>query len=143
MNSRLDSMQADFLNFKLKKLNDFNKKRVNIANIYLREFDGFKEIELPRLEKNINHVFHQFVIKVKNRKNLINYLSKNKIPTGIHYPKLFNNIAYYKKYMKFKIKELKNSNSYENQILSLPIHPYLSKKDALKVCNKIKEFYKK
>jgi dTDP-4-amino-4,6-dideoxygalactose transaminase len=143
MNSRLDSLQADFLNFKLKKLNDFNKKRINIANIYLREFDGFKEIKLPRLEKNINHVFHQFVIKVKNRTKLINYLLKNKIPTGIHYPKLFSNITYYKTHMRFKTKELKNSNSYENQILSLPIHPYLSKKDVLKVCNKIKDFYKK
>ena len=142
MNSRLDSLQADFLNLKLNNLENLNKKRLNIANIYTTNLANIKELKLPKIEKNITLVFHQFVVKVKNRKNLMNYLSKNKIPTGIHYPKLFNNVDYYKKYMKFKIKELKNSNSYEKNILSLPIHPYLTKKDVLEVCGKIKNFYK-
>jgi len=142
MNSRLDTIQAEFLNLKLKKLNNLNKKRKAIANFYLKKLKEVKNIELPIIDYGNDHVFHQFVIKVKNREKLVKYLSTNKIPTGIHYPKMFSNIKYYKNFLKFNRKDLGNSVSNEKKILSLPIHPYLTKKDILKICNKLKEFYK-
>ena len=84
-NSRLDEIQAAFLRIKLKKLDDENQRRRQIAKMY---FDGIKntEISLPEKILDSSHVYHLFVIRTKNRKNLQDYLLSKSIGTVIHYP---------------------------------------------------------
>lgn len=125
VNSRLDELQAAFLNVKLPHLDKENNIRRKIANRYLSEIKNDK-IVLPTLSfrgTNQSHVFHLFVIRTKNRDNLQNYLLEHGIQTMIHYPipphkqKAFlswNNLY-------FPITE-----KIHNEILSLPISPVMT-----------------
>jgi len=85
VNSRLDELQAAFLNIKLQQLNTENQIRRQIAKRYLSEIKNDK-IVLPLWDESKNHVFHLFVIRNANRLALQNYLKENGIETMIHYP---------------------------------------------------------
>lgn len=84
-NSRLDEIQAAFLNVKLKYLDEWNNYRKYIANMYLK---GIKNcnIILPNVSEDCEHVWHLFVIRTKERNKLKQYLNENGIETLIHYP---------------------------------------------------------
>ncbi|WP_395043725.1 DegT/DnrJ/EryC1/StrS family aminotransferase [Flavobacterium sp.] len=84
-NSRLDELQAAFLNVKLPFLDADNFRRETIATSYLTEIKNDK-IVLPKWDFSENHVFHLFVIRTQNRNELQQYLSDNGIETLIHYP---------------------------------------------------------
>ena len=88
VNSRLDELQAAFLNIKLPELNKENQIRRKIAKQYLSEIKNNKivlpELSLPEIIQS--HVFHLFVIRTANRNHLKEYLFKNGIETMIHYP---------------------------------------------------------
>ena len=142
INSRMDSIHAAFLNKKIKYLKKFNSRRNKIAKIYYSKLKDNKNIELPNLRIKSKHTFHQYVIKVKkNRDRLIEYLTKKNIEVGIHYPKMVINLKPYKK--NINKKEFKNCLKYENSILSLPIHPFLTYKEILFICKNINNFFKK
>ena len=84
-NSRLDELQAAFLNIKLKQLDSENEFRRSMAKRYLSEIKNDKII-MPNWDLSQNHVFHLFVIRTSNRMDLQNYLKENGIETMIHYP---------------------------------------------------------
>ncbi|EET1764851.1 DegT/DnrJ/EryC1/StrS family aminotransferase, partial [Escherichia coli] len=85
VNSRLDEIQAAFLNVKLNYLDDDIRIRRNIANRYLNEIKN-ELIVLPIISSEENHVWHLFVIRIKDRDSLQHYLTKHNIQTVIHYP---------------------------------------------------------
>lgn len=85
VNSRLDELQAAFLNVKLPNLDAENNIRKSIAKRYLSEIKNTK-ITLPFWDLSDNHVFHLFVIRTQNRDELQNYLLESGIQTMIHYP---------------------------------------------------------
>lgn len=125
VNSRLDELQAAFLNVKLPHLDKENNIRKTIANRYLSEIKSDKII-LPTLSLRGTkqyHVFHLFVIRTKNRDDLQNYLLENGIQTMIHYPipphkqKAFSNWNN----LSFPITE-----KIHQEVLSLPISPVLA-----------------
>ena len=122
VNSRLDELQAAFLNVKLPNLDSESNKRRAIARRYLTEINNDK-IKLPFWDYSENHVFHLFVIRTKNRDHLQDYLLENGIQTMIHYPipphkqKAFsdwNNLS-------FPITE-----KIHKEVLSLPMCPVLT-----------------
>lgn len=126
VNSRLDELQAAFLNLKLPNLDVDNEKRRAIAKRYLAEIKNDKII-LPFWDLSSNHVFHLFVIRTENREGLQEYLTQNNIQTVIHYPvpphkqKAFtewNNLS-------FPITE-----KIHNEVLSLPMSPVLTETEV-------------
>ncbi len=84
-NSRLDELQAVFLRTKLPYLNADNKRRLEIAKRYLSEVENDK-ITLPDYSGGADHVFHLFVLRVKDRLEFMEYLKDNGIGSLIHYP---------------------------------------------------------
>lgn len=133
VNSRLDELQAAFLNVKLPHLDKENNIRRTIANRYLSEIKNDK-LTLPFWDLSDNHVFHLFVIRTKSRDDLQNYLLDNGIQTMIHYPipphkqKAFsswNNLS-------FPITE-----KIHNEILSLPISPVMTDDEVSFVIKKM------
>jgi dTDP-4-amino-4,6-dideoxygalactose transaminase len=125
LNSRLDELQAGFLNLKLPNLDRDNEHRRTIAKRYLSEIKNDKII-LPMQSllgpKQSDHVFHLFVIRTENRVELQNYLIENNIQSVIHYPvpphqqkalSSCNNLS-------FPITE-----KIHQEVLSLPISPVL------------------
>ena len=123
-NNRLDDIQAAVLRVKLKYLDSWNKKRREVASFYLGNIENYG-IELPHWSKGEDHVFHQFIIRSKNREKHINGLERNGIKTMIHYPSLpFQNKAY--NVLKIKMKNYKKSIQSVSEVMSLPISPNLS-----------------
>ena len=140
INSRLDEIQAAILSLKLKKLNSFIKNRNKIANLYFENLKDIDQITLPLVRKNSYHSFHLFVVMAKNRINLMEYLKEKGIQSLIHYPRPIHKQKCYAEFNKLNL-PITEDNS--NVVLSLPIHPYLTKKEVLTVCRHIKNFYKK
>ncbi|SFE81203.1 DegT/DnrJ/EryC1/StrS family aminotransferase [Flavobacterium xueshanense] len=122
VNSRLDELQAGFLNVKLPKLDAENEKRRIIAKRYLSEIKNDKII-LPFWNLSKNHVFHLFVIRTQNRLNLQEYLHQNSIQTVIHYPIPPHNQKALSawNHLSFPI-----SQKIHDEVLSLPISPVLT-----------------
>jgi dTDP-4-amino-4,6-dideoxygalactose transaminase len=122
VNSRLDELQAAFLNLKLPNLDSDNEKRRAIAKRYLTEITNDK-ITLPFWDLSNNHVFHLFVIRTQKRADLQKYLAINNIETMIHYPipphqqkafEAWNDLS-------FPVTE-----KIHNEVLSLPISPVMT-----------------
>ncbi len=135
INSRLDTIQASLLNLKLKNLDNLNKKRKKIANIYNKNIKN-KKINIIKYSKN--SVFHQYVILVQSRKKLIKVLEKNNIQYGIHYPISINKLNCLKGF--FKNKKFINSEFIASCCLSLPIDPSLTLKDQKKICSVLNNY---
>lgn len=138
-NSRLDELQAALLRVKLKKLDLNNKKREKIAKLYMTEIIE-KDI-LPYTPHWCNPVWHLFVINVKNRDKLSDYLKKNGIETIIHYPISPHLQKAYKKDMP-NIK-LKVAEELQETVLSLPIGPHLDVRSIKYISSKINNFLSK
>jgi len=126
VNSRLDELQAGFLNLKLPNLDADNEKRKNIAKRYLTEIKNDK-IVLPFWDFSNNHVFHLFVIRTENREKLQEYLTQNNVQTLIHYPIPPHKQKAFPDWNKlvFPITE-----KIHNEVLSLPISPVLMENEV-------------
>ncbi len=126
VNSRLDEIQAAFLNVKLPHLDADNTIRRDIAKRYLSEINNEK-IVLPFWDSTNNHVFHLFVIRTENRTELQQYLLDNGIQTLIHYPipphqqKAFSPETSGWNNLSFPITE-----KIHKEVLSLPMSPVLT-----------------
>jgi dTDP-4-amino-4,6-dideoxygalactose transaminase len=111
----------------LKKLPSFLKKRRKNAK-FLNE--NLRKVETPFVLKNSIHSFHQYTIKIKDRKEIIKELRNNKIGYGIYYPKPLH---FYNHLKKYGHNDLKNSEKVSNEVLSLPVHPGLNENDLEKI----------
>ncbi len=86
-NSRLDEIQAAILSVKLESLDGDNDRRKQIANYYKKNIQNDKVILPKRVHEDTNsHVYHLFVIRVKNRENFREFLKQKNIATDVHYP---------------------------------------------------------
>lgn len=136
-NSRLDTIHAEVLNIKLKNYNkNVLKKRNILAKRYFKKLKKINEIKLFKLDKKNVSSFHQFVIRTKKRNQLIDFLTKKKIQTMVHYPYMLSEM----KFLNYK-KNLKNSKNLGKFILSLPISEEHSLKEIDYVSKSIKEFF--
>lgn len=142
VNSRLDEIQAGVLNWGLKKLDFWNKKREALAKTYLNNLESLP-IDLPKTsDKIFKRVWHLFVIKAKERDELRKFLAKKGVQTMVHYPHpIFEQPAY--KLLSYKIKNLPITKKASKEILSLPLYPELKREEILKICDLIKSFYAK
>lgn len=84
-NSRLDELQAAFLDAKLHILDKMNTERGRIANRYLNEIVN-PQIVLPYVIDDVSPVWHIFGIRCKERKSLESYLTEKEIEFNRHYP---------------------------------------------------------
>ncbi|MES2004789.1 MAG: DegT/DnrJ/EryC1/StrS family aminotransferase [Bacteroidota bacterium] len=122
-NSRLDSMQAAILNIKLKKLDQYNRARREVAAFYDQAFAGIDQIITPYVASYSNHVYHQYTMVLQNadRDGLNAYLSEQKIPSMIYYPvpghkqKMFDSFHLPKEDMPI-------TDWLTERVISLPIH---------------------
>ncbi|SHL10958.1 DegT/DnrJ/EryC1/StrS family aminotransferase [Flavobacterium chilense] len=126
VNSRLDEIQAAFLNIKLPNLDADNDKRRAIAKRYLSEIKNDK-IALPFWDFSNNHVFHLFVVRTQNRDDLQSYLSDNGIQTMIHYPVPPHK---QKALSKWNTLSFPVTEKIHNEVLSLPISPVLTEEEV-------------
>lgn len=137
LNSRLDEIQAAFLDIKLKYIDKENDARRAIAYEYVSLIQN-PELFLPVLSPEgvqkigNSHVYHLFVIRSRKREKLQEYLSDNGVQTLIHYPIPPHNQLAYKEWarLNFPITE-----KIHEEVLSLPISPVMSQDEIKLVIN--------
>jgi dTDP-4-amino-4,6-dideoxygalactose transaminase len=142
VNSRLDEFQALLLSGKLHNLDLQIERRRELAALYNSELEpylGNQVIDLPSDQEHWNHSYHLYVIQLQPslRNKLMEASKQAEIPLGLHYslpchkhPYIVNN------YPSFH--PLPNTETIVQQILTLPLNPYLKAKDIRKVCDFIK-----
>ena len=138
-NMRLDTIHASFLLTKLKYLNKWIRQRNRNAKIYKKKLSGLPII-LPEENKEKYHSYHLFIIRTKYRDKLMRYLKEKGIETKVHYPLPVNKMKAFKK-NNFKEINLRNTNKFSNEILSLPINQYLKEKEINFIVSSIKKFF--
>lgn len=135
-NSRLDEIQAAVLRVKLKYLDEWNEKRRRIAKLYNQLLDD-STIVTPVERKYAKHVYYLYVVRCKERDKLQKYLLNKGMQTMIHYPiPVHMQNAYLK--LGYKV-NLPVTQKTCTEILSLPIHPWLNKKEVLLISGEIKK----
>ncbi|HLW14330.1 MAG TPA: DegT/DnrJ/EryC1/StrS family aminotransferase [Flavobacteriaceae bacterium] len=135
-NSRLDTIQAAFLNIKLPHLDSDNHRRQEIGLRYIREVNNPK-IKMPAYSGSKEHVFHLFVVQVENRKAFMNYLKNNEVGCLIHYP-----IPPHKQKAlpHLDTNSLPVTESIHEQVVSLPMSPVMSKEEVDYVIRVLQEY---
>ncbi|RLJ00925.1 MAG: aminotransferase DegT [Candidatus Aenigmatarchaeota archaeon] len=142
-NYRMTNIQAGLGLCQLKKLDDFNKKRIDNA-CYLSENIKVSGLTLPYIKRNIKHVFHQYVVRIEdnfcmNRVEFIKYLNENGIGCAIHYPLPISKQPIYQK-LGYSPQDCPVAAEVAEKVLSLPVHPSLIKEDLkhiVKTINKL------
>ena len=136
--SRMDNIQAAFLNLKIKKLNDVVRIRRRNAKIYESELN--KEFIKVNFEKKEEYnTYHTFVVQVKNRNKLKKYLNSKKISTSIHYP-IPIHLQPAAKRFGYKIGDFINTEKQSEKILTLPVNENLGIREIKTICKLINKF---
>ena len=141
VNSRLDEIQAALLRTKLSHLDELNEERKKIAARYLNEIKNPKII-LPKIREDCEHVWHQFVIRAKNRDDFQKYLEQNKIKTVIHYP-IPPHLADCYKYLNHRRGDFPTAEKFADEVLSLPMFNGMTAEEISFVVDVINNYQEK
>lgn len=141
MNSRLDTLQAAILLVKMKAFKEFELDAVN--QIAMRYTEELRETVItPKVLSGYTSSWAQYTIRLKDRyqrDGLQAYLKSKGIPSMVYYPKgLHQQTAY--QYMNCMDKDYPNTTLATQTVLSLPMHPYLTKEEMQLVIGLVKEF---
>jgi len=115
---------------KLPKNIEMRRKNAHYLDVHLNS------VEIPYVLPNIQHAYHQYTIKSKNRDALTQNLKKNEIGYGIYYPQPLHSYKHLKKYAH---KDLKISETLGNEVISLPVHPALTTQELEKIVKVVNE----
>jgi len=136
VNSRLDEIQAAFLRVKLKYLaKDIDARRL-VANTYSQCIYN-KKISLPSWLHTDQHVFHLYVIRVKNRSKLQKELASHGVETLVHYPIAPHLQACFPSMGNLR---LPLSDQLQDEVLSLPISPTQTEYQTQQVVGVVNDF---
>lgn len=137
--SRMDTLQAAILNYRIKNLNKIIKKRRENVNIYLDSLNS-KYVYFPKEKKEEFNTYHTFVIQVDRRDELKKFLLKKGVGSAIHYP-IPIHLQKCSKGLGYSVGDFPITEKQSKKIISLPIHQYLNKKQILRISNLINSFY--
>ncbi|MEE2708326.1 MAG: DegT/DnrJ/EryC1/StrS family aminotransferase [Gemmatimonadota bacterium] len=138
MNSRLDEMQAAILRVKLRYLEEENETRRVYARMYDQELEALN-ISRPLVSADVEHVYHQYVIRSQSRNELQIYLREHEIGSLIHYPTpIHQQPAYVARCQGQTFPACEQAAA---EILSLPMYPQLTEDDIYTVANHIGQWF--
>jgi aminotransferase EvaB len=123
INSRLDEVQAAFLDVKLRHLDEHLRQRRAVAAAYARQLSP--SIARPQTRAEVDHSYHLFVIETERRAALIARLQAEEIGYGIHYPTPIHRMSGYQ-FLGHDAGALPITEAKAERILSLPCYPELS-----------------
>ena len=141
LNSRLDALQAAILDVKLKYLDQYIQARRDAAEYYDRELSGIQEISIPARVTYSSHTFHQYTIKVPDKRDeLQRFLQSKEIPSMVYYPlPLHLQEAY--RYLGYQKGDFPVAEKLSEQVLSLPMHTELTDEELETIVSAIREFF--
>ena len=142
INSRLDELQAGFLSIKLPNLANDNLQRQKVASWYDEKLKDLPEVILPKIAADCTSVYHLYIIRIKKRDALQQFLVENGIGTMIHYPVPPHLQEAYAE-LGYKKGDFPIAEEIADTCLSLPLHPFLQEKEVDYIVSVIEEFYER
>jgi len=137
-NGRLDAIQAGILHAKLARVTEWNAMRRQIAKVYAEHLGECEGIIVPFEPSWSRGIYHLYVVRVPDRKEMQNSLKAAGIGTGIHYPvPLHLQQAY--EYLGYRPGDLPVTERISAEIISLPMYPQLTQAQQAKVVNAMKD----
>lgn len=141
-NSRLDAINAKFMEINLRYLDMWNNKRIAAAKQYEEELADLDEVMTPAgpVKDVVKPVYHLYELKLDSKRTrtwLKKYLEKNGIQTGLHYPVPCHQQPMYKGLKS----DCPVAEDLSNTLLSLPMHPQITSEEVSYVCKHIKEWF--
>jgi UDP-2-acetamido-2-deoxy-ribo-hexuluronate aminotransferase len=139
MNGRLDTIQAAIL---LAKFPYFSKEvllREKIGARYSKTLSEYCII--PKIQKGNTHVYAQYTIRIPNRDQISEKLKAQGIPTGLYYPKCVHQQPVFA-YLGYREGSLPVSEKAAKEVLSLPMHPWLTLEEQDNVVAALKKAMK-
>lgn len=143
MNSRLDELQAALLGVRLRSLSGENARRREISKIYSAQLSHLsnKGFRIPFVDPDIGHAFHQYVVRSGRRDRLREFLSDRGVGTLVHYPVPVHLQRAYSQRILTGPGGLPATEAAAGEVLSLPVHPWLTDSDIGRVCETVDEFH--
>ena len=136
-NFRMSGFQGAILSVKLDYLDKWNGVRLRNAKLYNTYLNKINDVEIPELVDGYKHVFHQYVIKVKNRDLLKDFLSKNNIDSAIYYPIP----CHLQEVYKMKADSNVIAEKLSGEVLALPIAEHITEDNIKYISDSICKFY--
>lgn len=136
-NSRIDTLQAAFLNVMLEDFEANQKKRKSIAKLYSEALRGISGLTLPEGVLGEDHNAHLFVVQTERRDELKDFLKGKGVGTSIHYPRILPDMKPYQMNGDFR-----NARNLASHGLSLPLNPYLEEEEVDFIIDLIQSFFK-
>jgi len=147
INSRMDTLQAAILGVKLPLLDEWNEARRRVASWYEAELDKCLTVALlqpPSLtHPSMTHTYHLLVLRLiesVDRETLMEKLRSKGVGCLIHYPHPCHTMGAFQD-RSVTVGPLTTSQALATSMLSLPIHPYLTREDVKTICNRLKECF--
>ena len=137
-NSRIDSLQAGFLNVFLSYFDAFQKRRKYLAIRYLTELSNIIELRFLTGISEEDYSIHLFPIFLERRDELKIYLTERGVGTGIHYPSILPEMSPYQVQGEFI-----NSKNCSHRGISLPLNPWLEDREQTYIIACIRAFFGK
>ena len=135
-NFRLHSLQAKFLSAKLRFIEEWTNERRSIGKLFNKSLP--EHLLRSPIEKNGDHVFHIYEIRVKDRNKAGEHLTTQGIQWGIHYPKtVYQNKAYSHLYKA----TCPNAEAFSSQTISIPLFPRMTEHEQNRVIDACKGIY--
>ena len=130
-NRRIDGLQAAFLAVKTPHLDEWNARRRRIASLYKEELANVPGLVLPPFDLGAS-VWHQFVVRVRDRDAVQARLKEKDVPTMVHYP-IPPHLSEAYADMGFRRGDFPITEEMADTFLSIPIGPHMPEEDAHRV----------
>ncbi|MBN2686054.1 MAG: DegT/DnrJ/EryC1/StrS family aminotransferase [Pontiellaceae bacterium] len=140
-NSRLDPIQAALLWVKLAHLDEWNERRVRVAERYMDALAGVGDLELPQIGAEMRSAWHLFVVQTDQRDALQKFLNEAAVQTLIHYPVAPHRTGAYAEAFAEETEPLRAAQALADRVLSLPMGPHLSEEQQESVIQAVRRFF--
>jgi dTDP-4-amino-4,6-dideoxygalactose transaminase len=138
-NSRLDTLQAAFAEIKLARLESWNSRCREIAEIYRSNLNAYVQVPIEREWEEC--VYHNFVIRTDSRDQLMEYMKRNGVDTRVHYP-IPIHLQDAAKDLGYRVGDFPRAERYAKTMVSLPIYPELQDDEIDYVLTILRSFFK-
>lgn len=139
-NSRMDTLQAALLRIKLDRLEDWNRRRRELAEVYRDELRDFGGIRFQKTPDGFRHVYHVLAARVDRRGELAAYLAGKGFETRVIYPTPIHLMDAYR-HLGMGPGDLPNAEAVSSDVLCFPIFPGMSRETAAEIAGTVRRFY--
>jgi dTDP-4-amino-4,6-dideoxygalactose transaminase len=140
-NSRLDTIQAVVARHLLAKLDHITESRIEHAEYFDERLRGIRQIRIPERDSDVRQVYHLYIVRCERRDALQRHLVANGVDAKVHYP-IPMHLQPAAAFLGHTPGDFPNCERIVGEVLSLPVHEFITRDQQDRVVDLIKSFYR-